>query len=345
MKFRSTAQPPGAPRTELCIGDEVTRQPLRASVIGNGKMAVDCCRHLLERDAWTLSLVIANSKRDVAPLKLANLCAANQIKYIDAISPNERAVTDQLAECALDYVFNINSFEILRADILGIPGIRFINFHNGPLPRYRGLNVCSWAILNGERQYGVTWHFIEAEIDAGPIIEQRMFEISHAETAISLIAKCIRTGVDLFFELIRDIEMNNVRTVSQVGTQSSYFSRRTIPFWGCLPFFENALTLDRLSRAINFFPAENTFFLPKFVFEEKVYFAECFSVDGAPGILPAPGTVVDVDDERVCVATSQAMISITTVRDRTSKLVKPEAHFSVGSKLHCQSESSSKSLC
>ena len=49
-----------------------------------------------------------------------------------------------------------------------------INFHDGPLPGYAGLNVTTWALLAGEREHAVTWHLMTADVDAGEIVATRV---------------------------------------------------------------------------------------------------------------------------------------------------------------------------
>ncbi|HEX2675577.1 MAG TPA: formyltransferase family protein, partial [Polyangiales bacterium] len=56
-----------------------------------------------------------------------------------------------------DYLFAITFLRILPARVLGMPGRAAINFHDGPLPRYAGLNAPTWALINREREYGITW--------------------------------------------------------------------------------------------------------------------------------------------------------------------------------------------
>ena len=53
--------------------------------------------------------------------------------------------------------------------VLALAARGAINFHDGPLPRYAGLNAPVWAILNREPAHGVTWHLIEGGIDEGDI--------------------------------------------------------------------------------------------------------------------------------------------------------------------------------
>src|SRR3972149_184264 len=61
------------------------------------------------------------------------------------------------------------------------PGI--LNMHGGKIPEYRGASVLIWAIINGEKELGITWHQMEAEVDSGPIWHETTIPIPADITA------------------------------------------------------------------------------------------------------------------------------------------------------------------
>ncbi|HYN05182.1 MAG TPA: formyltransferase family protein, partial [Vicinamibacteria bacterium] len=89
-----------------------------------------------------------------------------------------------------DHLASIAHLSMIPAETLGLVRGLAVNFHDGPLPRYAGLNVTSWAILGRETTHGVTWHEMTARPDAGRLLEQRVFDVAPDETAFSLNAKC-----------------------------------------------------------------------------------------------------------------------------------------------------------
>src|SRR5690606_6410745 len=88
---------------------------------------------------------------------------------------------DQLKDIEFDYLFSIANLKIITEEILTLPKKGAINFHDGLLPGYSGLNVPSWAIINDEKIHGITWHFMTRKIDAGDIISQVEFSIDDNE--------------------------------------------------------------------------------------------------------------------------------------------------------------------
>src|SRR5262249_44928462 len=71
----------------------------------------------------------------------------------------------RLAERSFDYLFAITFLRVLPKRVLAMPKRAAINFHDGPLPRYAGLNAPTWALLRREREYGITWHVMTEQLD------------------------------------------------------------------------------------------------------------------------------------------------------------------------------------
>ena len=82
---------------------------------------------------------------------------------------------DIVVSCLTDHLFT-------QSEIDAVP-IGIVNLHPAPLPRYRGCNSYSHAIINGDRSYGVTLHKVDAGIDTGDIIDGYSFAISPHWTA------------------------------------------------------------------------------------------------------------------------------------------------------------------
>jgi methionyl-tRNA formyltransferase len=105
---------------------------------------------------------------------------------------------------------------------LTLPPHGCINVHGGPLPKYRGRLPSFWALLNGERETGVTVHFMNEELDDGPIILQRRVSIVPGETQHSLILKTKRVGTELLLEALDRLEKGSVETLPNDRSQATY---------------------------------------------------------------------------------------------------------------------------
>ena len=104
-------------------------------------------------------------RKDTNDNTLKNLCSENNIDYLY----NQDINSDDFYETAKSYncdLFVSMSFnQIFKKRIINLPKLKSINCHAGLLPFYRGRNVLNWVLINGEKKFGITVHFIDEGID------------------------------------------------------------------------------------------------------------------------------------------------------------------------------------
>lgn len=112
-------------------------------------------------------------------------------------------------------LFVVVAFRILPAAIFNMPPKGTFNLHASLLPDYRGAAPINWAIINGERETGVTTFFLEQKVDTGNIIFQERVAIGENETAGQLHDKLMEVGARLVLDTTQAIEENRVITTAQ----------------------------------------------------------------------------------------------------------------------------------
>ena len=95
---------------------------------------------------------------------------------------------------------------ILPAEFLNAPRQGCINVHFSLLPKYRGAAPVNWAIIEGEKETGVTTMQIVEELDAGPILLQRATDIGESETAPELMKRLAVLGADLLSDTLKGLK-------------------------------------------------------------------------------------------------------------------------------------------
>ena len=95
---------------------------------------------------------------------------------------------------------------ILPATFLSVPNHGCINVHFSLLPKYRGAAPVNWAIVEGEKETGVTTMRIVEELDAGPMLLQRATDIGESETAPELMKRLAVLGADLLSDTLKGLE-------------------------------------------------------------------------------------------------------------------------------------------
>jgi len=116
-------------------------------------------------------------------------------------------------ECELFVSMSFN--QIFKSRVMRLPRLATINCHAGKLPFYRGRNILNWALINDEREFGITVHFVDEGIDTGDIIAQRTFPITDADDYASLLQVAYGGCADLLYEAIKDLQLDRSRRKSQ----------------------------------------------------------------------------------------------------------------------------------
>ena len=111
------------------------------------------------------------------------------------------------------------AFRMLPNVVWQMPAQGTFNLHASLLPQYRGAAPINWAIMNGEKQSGVSTFFLQQEIDTGKIIHRAVCDIGDHETAGMLHDKLMQTGADLVLRTVEDIFNGSI----MAQDQSSYF--------------------------------------------------------------------------------------------------------------------------
>jgi len=109
---------------------------------------------------------------------------------------------------------------ILPPEFLTAPKHGCVNVHFSLLPKYRGAAPVNWAMVNGERETGVTTMCVVEELDAGPILLQKTAKIGEPETAPELLSRLADMGADLISETLRNL--GQIEPKSQLHDQATF---------------------------------------------------------------------------------------------------------------------------
>jgi len=107
------------------------------------------------------------------------------------------------------------AFRMLPKVVWNIPRFGTFNLHASLLPAYRGAAPINWAIINGEKETGVTTFFIDEKIDTGEILLQERLDITSNETAGTLHDKLMEKGGELVLRTVDLIDAQNFITKKQ----------------------------------------------------------------------------------------------------------------------------------
>lgn len=111
---------------------------------------------------------------------------------------------------------------ILPVEILELPPLGCVNVHSSLLPKYRGAAPINWAILNGEKETGVTIMYMAQGLDTGDIISQESTLIGNQEDATVLFARLAELGAGLLVQTLEQIKQGTASRTAQDDSHSSY---------------------------------------------------------------------------------------------------------------------------
>lgn len=133
---------------------------------------------------------------------------------------------DSLQRLGAD-LFLISSYSmILPADWLTMPALGAVNIHGGLLPQYRGANVLNWVLVNGERETGVTIHYVDSGIDTGDVILEKRLAVGFEDTALSLRTKLSALWPSALAEVLPMIEKGDCPRTPQDQSKAKHWPRR-----------------------------------------------------------------------------------------------------------------------
>ena len=157
-------------------------------------------------------------------------------------------------------VFVVAAFgQILSEEILTMPKYGCINIHASLLPKYRGAAPIQRAIIDGEKETGITIMQMDKGIDTGDILFQKKVTITQEETGESLFDKLAAVGAELIVEALPRIEKGEVKPVRQKEAESSYAGMLDKAM-GHIDWSRSAREVDCLIRGMISWPGAYTYY-------------------------------------------------------------------------------------
>lgn len=189
---------------------------MRVVFCGTPQFAVPTLQHLLAQPDFEIQAVFTQPDRpkgrghelSFSPVKEAALAKNIRVHQPEKIrNPESQEILQKLAP---DAVVIIAYGQIIPARLLPIPKLGWINLHASLLPKYRGAAPVNWAIVNGERETGVTTMRIDAGMDTGDMLLQEKLPIGLAETTPELLTRLSEIGGELMARTLRGLVSDTI---------------------------------------------------------------------------------------------------------------------------------------
>ena len=196
--------------------------------------------------------------------------------------------------------------QILSKEILDMPKYGCVNIHASLLPKYRGAAPIQWAILDGEKETGVTIMQMNEGLDTGDMLTKVIVPIEDTDTGESLFDKLAEAGAKLLVETIPQMEAGTLQPEAQDDAKSTY-AKMIKKEMGHIDWKKEAIVLERLVRGMNSWPSAYTYLNGKTL---KVWEA---SVEESAS-KAAVGEVVEVTKDSIKVQTGKDLLVLKQIQ-------------------------------
>ncbi|KAK9703355.1 hypothetical protein K7432_010792 [Basidiobolus ranarum] len=291
----------------------MNRQSFSCIVIGGTTLTIECAKRL--RAAGHIIQAVLPTDQ-----LAKNWTLGEEISCVGTVEELS-AVLDQRPA---DVLFSIVNPIILPQSLLNRMRHTF-NYHDAPLPRYAGTHATSWALLELQSTYAITWHQITNKVDAGDVYVQYPVHIASTDTALSLNLKCYQAASKGFTELVENLAMGTLRPDPQDLTRRSFFPRHRRPFGaGFLRWQLTAQNLSALVRALNFGDFHpNSLATPKLLLSNCIIHVLNLEILTERSENP-PGTLLRIDSDRWYITTGSDTVAISTFTSLTGESFDPQ---------------------
>lgn len=162
--------------------------------------------------------------------KLQDAVLRNRIALYEGLNFKDEKTYDLIKKLSPDIIIVSSFNQIIPKSIISIPKLGMINIHPSLLPKYRGATPTVWALMNCEKESGVTIHFIEDErIDNGCIITQSRLQIEPADTDGALRFKLAVLSENALIEALRLVLQNDKsKFLAQNESEATYYPKRSL---------------------------------------------------------------------------------------------------------------------
>lgn len=187
-----------------------------------------------------------------SPAHVPSLSQLARDLEVRAVEADGHEVSGLACEFMPDVTFSVYYRHRLPATLLRVAPLGSYNFHPSLLPRHRGSFSAPWAILEGDRETGVTCHYMTEELDAGDIVDQVTIPVLDGDTGRSLYFRLVDAAAALFRRVVERVEHGPLAGRPQTGTPS--FHRREVPYDGIINPDWPRDYIGRFIRAFHFPP-------------------------------------------------------------------------------------------
>ena len=310
---------------------------MKVVFMGTPDFAVGTLEALIEAGHEVIGVVTQPDKpkgrgKTLMATPVKEVALKHQIPVYQPKKVREAGFTETLGRLAPDVIVVAAFGQIITKEILDIPRFGCINVHASLLPAYRGAAPIQWAVINGEKESGVTIMQMDEGLDTGDMIDKVVVPLAQDETGGSLFDKLSQAGARLCVKVLKDLEEGNAVRVKQPEESTTPYASMISKKMGEIDRNRSAKSIEQLIRGLDPWPSAYTKLQGKTL---KLWKAEAQKENVPEGV---PGEVVKVERDTFCIQTGDGILKIEEVQLEGKKRMDTAAflrgfHLSQGERL------------
>lgn len=263
---------------------------------------------LIQKNYVEICFIVPRS--DTADETLKNFGLRYHIPYLKGYNINSDEFYAIASEFNCDLFVSMSFNQIFKKRIIDLPPLKTINCHAGKLPFYRGRNILNWALINDEKDFGITVHYVDEGIDTGDIILQKTYPITDNDSYATLLERAYIGCSDVLTEAVELIANNKQNIVSQKNIHPvGFYCGKRGPGDEHINWNQNSRQLFNFIRAICAPGPQATTHLNN----KKVTINHAKLITDAPNYIGTCGQIIGKTQDGFLVKTLDSFIEISEI--------------------------------
>ena len=302
---------------------------IRIVFMGTPDFAVESLKALVENGYQVVGVITAPDKpagrgRQLSESAVKKYASENNLNILQPEKLKNPEFIAELKKLNADMQIVV-AFRMLPEIVWSMPPMGTFNLHGSLLPQYRGAAPLNWAVINGEKETGVTTFLLSHEIDTGKIMFQEKIGIAENDTVGDLHDRLMVIGAQLVLKTVDALADGNVEAIDQehlIGNQDAIKHAPKIFKDDCrIDWTKDSESVRNLIRGLSPYPTAWTELVRPG--KDETITAKIFAAAPDGSSLPAePGTLQTDGKKYLKIACADAWLSVTDIQLSGKKRMK-----------------------
>lgn len=300
---------------------------MRVLFMGTSQFAIPALEQLINNHYEILGVVTQPDRpsgrgKKLTPPPIKKIAAEYNLNVYQPEKVRESGFVKTLSQLSPDVIIVAAFGQLLPKSVLDIPPCGVINLHPSLLPKYRGAAPIQWALINGEKETGITLMLLDVGEDTGDIICSEKISINFDDTVETLQNRLAGLGASLLVEVLRKLPHRKRPAATPQNHDAATHAPRLTKTLGQIDWGKSATTIHNLIRGTYGWPGAYSYFREKILIKIIQAIPHEKPKDTEKNIhIPIYGTINITPDKKLFVTTGEGELQLISVQPATKKIM------------------------